>query len=265
MQGEKSSGKVVINIRDVSFSYNSTPTLDRVNISIGEGEFTALIGPNGSGKTTLLKLMCRVLTPKKGVIMLKGENLKEFNPKEIAKLIAYAPPGIPDPPGLTAFEVVLLGRYPWLKGSWWEGETDEKVAVESLKILGVLNLGDRLFSTLSSGEKQRVLLAKALAQETEILLIDEPVAYLDLKYQLEVMELLRKLSREGKTIIAAMHQVNLATQYCDKVIVLNRGRIVAAGKPEEVLTEQLIQEVYGVKALVRREGGRVFIVPLSPV
>ncbi len=243
---------VAIKVEGLVYRYNSSNALDGLTFEVKKGEFVGLVGPNGSGKTTLLKCLAKVLEPKEGVILLDGRDLRRMAPLEVARTCASVPSEFPADANLSVVDTVLLGRYPHLKGLWWESEEDEKVALESMKRMGISKLAGKRMGELSSGEKQRVLIAKALAQEAKVLLVDEPVAYLDLRYQLEIMDVLKKLTGGGVTIIAAMHQLNLATRYCDELIVLKQGRIVAFGKPEEVVGCDLIEDVYGVRVLVEK-------------
>lgn len=258
--------QVVIRVEGLSYRYNSVSALDGLTFEVRRGEFVGLVGPNGSGKTTLLKCLSRVLTPHGGVVMLDGREIRKMSPLEVARVCAFVPSEFPAGVSLPVVDVVLLGRHPHVKGVWWEDERDEEVAVEAMERLKISRFANRKLEELSSGEKQRVMLAKALSQEARVLLVDEPVAYLDIGFQLEIMEVLRRLADEGVTIIAAMHQLSLAARYCDKLIVLKKGRIVACGSPEEVISEELIEEVYGVRAFVQRVPGvGLVVVPVATV
>jgi len=258
------SSRVIIKVEDLVYRYDSVNALDGLTFEIERGEFVGLVGPNGSGKTTLLNCLSKLYTPQNGYILLDGHDLRELTPLEGAKIYAVVPSEFPVDMNISIVDTVLLGRYPHFEGFWWENERDEEIALNAMEKLNVSGFADRKLGELSSGEKQRVMIAKALAQEAKVLLIDEPVAYLDLGYQLEIMEMLRNLANEGVTILAAMHQLNLAVKYCDKLIVLKQGRVVACGKPEEVVTQRLIEDVYGVKSIVQKipEAGLV-IIPLS--
>ncbi|MGQ9721567.1 MAG: ABC transporter ATP-binding protein [Candidatus Jordarchaeum sp.] len=258
------SPEVIIRVEDLVYSFDSVKALDGLTFEINRGEFVGLVGPNGSGKTTLLNCLCKLRVPQEGSIHLNGHNLKDLSPLEGARIYAVVPSEFPADMNISIMDTVLLGRHPYFEGFWWENEHDEQIALDAMERLNILDFADRKLGELSSGEKQRVLIAKALAQEAKILLIDEPVAYLDLGYQLEVMEMLRRLADGGVTILAAMHQLNLAVKYCDKLIVLNKGKLVACGRPQDVVTQRLIEDVYGVKAIVKnipRAG--LTIIPLS--
>ncbi|MEM2136298.1 MAG: ABC transporter ATP-binding protein [Candidatus Jordarchaeaceae archaeon] len=258
------SDDAIIKVKDLVYSYDSVRALDGLTFEIYRGEFVGLVGPNGSGKTTLLKCLSKLYTPQEGSIELDGHDLRRLSQLEGARIYAVVPSEFTMDMNISITDAVLLGRYPYLEGLWWENERDEEIALEAMEKLNVLDFGSRKLGELSSGEKQRVLIAKALAQEAKVLLIDEPVAHLDLGYQMEIMEMLKSLARDGVTIIAAMHELNLAVKYCDKLIVLDKGRVVACGKPKDIVTQKLIEDVYGVKAIIQDipEVGLV-IIPLS--
>jgi len=252
-----------IEVRGVRFSYGSIPALKDVCFEVEEGEVVSLVGPNGSGKTTLLKCISRILKPKKGVILLNGDDLGKISSKELARLLGYVPQSSPGSFPLTVFETVLLGRRPHVR--WKLGKRDKEVVLHTLRLLELDNLALRMFGELSGGERQKVLIARALAQEPEVLLLDEPTSNLDLRHQLEVMQLITDIVREkGLAAIMAIHDLNLASMFSDKIIMLKEGRIFAAGKGEDVLNPENIWQVYGVKVMISYEPGRPYIIPLSP-
>ncbi|MEM3511166.1 MAG: ABC transporter ATP-binding protein [Candidatus Jordarchaeales archaeon] len=256
----------IIKVDGLSYRYNSTSALDGVCFEVEKGELVGLVGPNGSGKTTLLKCLSKVLSPREGVVLLEGRDICTLSPLEVAKICASVPSEFPADVNLPVVDAVLLGRHPHVRGVWWEDERDEEVAMKAMEHMKVSGFAGRRLGELSSGEKQRVMLAKALAQEAKILLVDEPVAYLDIGYQLEIMELLRRLADDGVTIIAAMHQLSLAARYCDKLVVLKKGKIVAFGRPEEVISEELIKDVYGVRAFVQKlPGVGLVVIPVATI
>jgi iron complex transport system ATP-binding protein len=238
-----------IAVSGLSFSYGRIKALKELSFTICGGEFIGVIGPNGSGKTTLLKCLCSILKPY-GSIYIDGVSISKYSAREIAKIISYIPPS-PLPGGLSVFDTVSLGRTPHMKGLWWESREDEDIIQHSLKALNLDELADRRVCELSSGEQQRVKVAKAIAQQPKILLVDEPTVHLDLKHQIEIMNILKDLTFKGLTVIAALHDLNLALTYSSKVIVLNSGRIVAYGNPRSVITEDLVEKVYGVKVRIR--------------
>lgn len=225
------------------------------------GEFIGLIGPNGSGKSTLLRLINGILKPKMGTIMMEGKDLDKMKVEEIAKVCANVPTQFTEDFNMSVQELVFLGRYPFAKGLWWDNKEDEGLVVDAMKKFGVYDLRDRRFSELSSGEAQRVLLAKAVVQCPRVMLVDEPSAHLDLKYKLEVMEHLRDLLSGNVTIIIASHDLNLLAKYCDKVMILSQGKIVAFGRPEEVITAEMVENVYGVEVMILKEGDDIYAIP----
>ncbi len=256
--------KTQITIEKVTFSYDSVKALRNISFEVKKGEFIGLLGPNGSGKTTLLRCLSKVLKPKNGVILIEGENIRNITLKKLAKIVAAVTSKSPDQFNLTVTDIVLMGRHPYSEGlKWWETPEDLDVVTQTMKLLNITGLSNRKLPELSDGEKQRVFIAKALTQEPKVLLIDEPTNHLDIKHQIKTLKLLRKLTSEGITVIAAMHDLNLAAWYCDKIILLNKGKITAIGPPVEVLKPEIIEKVYGVKAIVKHEATkRIVIIPL---
>jgi iron complex transport system ATP-binding protein len=253
--------KVSISIEGVQFGYNGTDVLKNVAFVGRPGEFIGLIGPNGSGKSTLLRLINGMLKPKMGTILMEGRDLDKMKVEEIAKVCANVPTEFSEDFNLSVQELVFLGRYPFAKGLWWDNKEDEGLVVDAMKKFGVYHLKDRRFSELSSGEAQRVLLAKAVVQCPRVMLVDEPSAHLDLKYKLEVMEHLRDLLSGNVTIVIASHDLNLLAKYCDKVMILSKGKIVAFGTPAEVITAQMVEAVYGVEVVILKEGDDIYAIP----
>jgi len=242
-----------LEIRDVSFSYESTPILADVTFSVDEGEFLGVMGPNGSGKTTLLRCMCKVLEPGVGAILIDGRDLKKFSRSEVAKSVGVVPQGPMVDAAFSVFEIVLMGRTSHIDRFGAESAKDLEAVEEAMKVTDTLHLADRTFDELSGGERQRVIIARALAQEPKVLLLDEPTVHLDIKYQLEVLGLIERLNKQtGIVIVAVFHDLNLASQHCDSIILLHNGRIEAIGPPEQVLTPESIRRVYGVDVVIRR-------------
>jgi iron complex transport system ATP-binding protein len=247
-----------ISLKNVFFSYFNGIGLKDINLSIEEGEMVGLIGPNGSGKTTLLKLISGVLAPNDGEIYLDGTNLKKLNRKTIAQRVAVVPQQFNLPFAFTVREVVGLGRTPFLK-MLADGEEEAKVVGQAMEAVEIEPLSGRLFNELSGGERQKVILAMALAQQPKLLLLDEPTAHLDINHQLEILELVRGLNPGSSknrqipgdekpiTTIAAMHDLNLASLYFERLILLKEGGIIADGTPQEVLTPKLLSEVFGIE------------------
>jgi iron complex transport system ATP-binding protein len=238
-----------------------------VTFSIDARELVGLLGPNGSGKTTLLKAISRALRPKVGAVYLNEEEVYQMKGREVAKSVAVVPQVGGVGFDLTALDVVLMGRHPHLGRFELEGERDLAIAREAMKMTKVWHLAERRVSELSCGERQRVMIARALAQEPKVLLLDEPTTHLDINCQLEIMDLLREICvRRGIAALAVLHDLNLASCYCDRLMLMKEGRIVAAGSVEEVLTSENVREVFGVDALVKRHPatGAPYVVPLPP-
>ncbi|HEX4346536.1 MAG TPA: ABC transporter ATP-binding protein [Vicinamibacterales bacterium] len=238
----------------VSFSYpgTSTPVLDGVAMQVGTGDIIGLLGPNGSGKTTLLKIISGMLVPSAGSIAIAGVPVASLSRRDLAKRLAVVPQDTQSAFDFTVLDIVLMGRYPHLGPFELEGVDDLAIAREVMTATGTAALETRRFATLSGGEKQRVVIASALAQASDILLLDEPTASLDLGYQFEVALLLQRLNRErGTTMIVSTHDLNLAASMCHKAVMLKDGRVLAHGPMETVLTAPNIRALYGVDADVR--------------
>ena len=254
-----------ITVQGVTFSYRSTPSLLGVSLELGDSEVLGLIGPNGSGKTTLLKCLNKILEPKQGTIMLDGQTIKKMSRLEVAKHLGYVPQSsVDNPEGLPVYEIVLMGRRPHI--SWHSSEEDRKKVWAALKVLNIEHIAMRNFFELSGGEKQRVLIARSLAQEANVLLLDEPTSKLDIRHQLEVMGLIRKLvSNEKLSATIAIHDLNLASKFCDRIVMMCDGKIFAAGKPSLVLNAENIRLVYGVDAEINYSGNSLYIIPIAPL
>lgn len=238
------------NFNDISWSVGSTPILHKMSESVPAGQVTALIGPNGSGKSSLLKILAGVTRPDSGTLDVGGQDWTGVSSKIKARTLAYVEQNAVPDRSLSVLDVVVLGRMPHRSLLAGSNTTDVKIARNMLERVGLTLFTDREFGTLSGGERQRTLIAKALAQQTDILVVDEPTNHLDIAAQLSALSMLRELSVSGVTVLTALHDLNLAAAFCDHVIVLDHGRFVASGPPAEVLTEELIRKVYGVESLV---------------
>ena len=249
-------------VEDVWASYGERAVLKGVDLNVERGTFVALAGPNGVGKSTLIRLVSGVIKPTRGIIKVAGIDVSELSARERARLVAVVPQDPELPRGAPALEVVLMGRNPHLGLLSWESDSDVRVAIEAMRMTHTEDFVDRPVDELSGGERQRVAIAVALAQQTPIILLDEPTANLDLAYQPVIMELMRSLVSSGKTILAAVHDLTLAAQFCDKVALMRCGASPTVGSPEETLTEENIKRVYGanVAILTHPETGKPVIV-----
>ncbi|NOY10637.1 MAG: ABC transporter ATP-binding protein [Archaeoglobi archaeon] len=254
---------VAVEVRDVSFRYGSRSVLEGVSFSAEEGEVTAVIGPNGAGKTTLLKMVAGLERPTSGSVLLDGTDVREMGREEVTRIVSYLPQENVIPGIMTVYEVVLLGRIPYL--TWRVKNRDLEVVDRVLAELGMESYAERLANQLSGGERQMVLIAQALVREPRVLLLDEPVSNLDIRNQLEILELVRRVTEErGVTTIVILHDLNLAARYADRLVVLNRGKVYASGSPREVLTTDLLPEVYGVEGRVE-VGEHIHVLPVKPI
>jgi iron complex transport system ATP-binding protein len=244
---------VVLKIDEIECSYGAVKVLTGLTFSIDGGSFTGIIGPNGSGKSTLLKSLSRVLKPVKGAVLLDEENLYSLDTREVAKRMAVVPQETAVNFSFKVKEVVIMGRSPHLGLFQSEGREDFEVARQAMELTNTYHLADRLITAISGGERQRVIIAKALTQEPKIILLDEPTSHLDINHQIEILNLLKRLNRENNlTIIAVFHDLNLAAQYCDNLVLMKSGSIFTLGEPEAVLTTDNIKEVYGASVLIRK-------------
>ena len=251
---------VNITIKSLTFGYNGSMILDNLNLVVEDSEVLGLVGPNGSGKTTLIKCMDKILKPK-GSILIDGRDIDTVSRTELAKRLGYVPQSSSTPLATTVFDTVLMGRRPHI--SWRVSDSDLDKVADILGLLHLENLAMRDFSQLSGGQKQKVLIARALAQEPEVLLLDEPTWSLDMKHQLEVMETIASLVKEKKiSAVMALHDLNLASMFVDKLAILKGGKIYAAGEPIDLLNAKNIRDVYGVEAVVMNNLDRPYIVPL---
>jgi iron complex transport system ATP-binding protein len=252
-------------IDGVSFRHEGAnrPTLDDVTFAIERGTTTAFIGPNGAGKSTLIQLLLSVLTPHAGTITLEQRALADWTRREVARRIGVVPQGEVEPL-YTVREIVAMGRYPYL-GPWQrEHDEDARAIARAMDRCDVSAFADRWLSTLSGGERQRVRLARALAQEPSVLVLDEPTTFLDIRHEMSTFELLRRLRGEGTTVVVATHNLNLAARYADTLALLEGGRVVALGTPDEVLTADRISAVYEWPvSIVRHADGAPQVDPRS--
>lgn len=257
---------VFLEISGISFRYKSVEVLENISFSIGEGEFVGILGPNGSGKTTLLKTISGLLKPYTGVVLLNGADIHRMASRDIARQMAVVPQDSVVAFDFTALDIVLMGRNPHLSKFQLENPRDLSIAKKALELTGVWHLADRPIAEVSGGERQRIVIARALAQEPRILLLDEPTLHLDIDSQIDVMDLLKNLCKKDRLIVmAVLHDFNLAARYCDKIILLHEKKIVSLGRAEEVLNKENMANVFGVEAIVKRHPmtDTLYVIPLS--
>ncbi len=240
-----------LEVKNISLSYNHHAVVKDLSFTLMPGEFVGLIGPNGSGKTSIIKALSRVLSPGSGEIVLDGKPLKLLSRHTLARCIGVVPQNASLPETFTVSEVVLLGRNPHLGFLGTESPKDLAVASWAMERTGVASLASRKIGELSGGERQRVTIARILAQEPESILLDEPTANLDINHQVEILDLIRSLCRERNiAVLIALHDLNIASQYCDRLILIKEGHVHAQGFPGEVITSANIKEVYGAENFV---------------
>ncbi len=245
------SSQSVYTIRDGCFGYTNTPVLDDINLSISRGKFYGLIGPNGSGKTTLLDMLATTTRPDRGEVLFKNRPVASYRRQELARLIALVPQDFTLGFDYTVFDVVLMGRHPHIPRFSNPSAKDLDLVENALTLMDITSLRDRAVTDLSGGEKQRVVVARALAQDTEVLILDEATSNLDIRHTIEIMRVIYgRVVKTAVTVVAAIHDLNLAAAFCDELVVLDKGRIVAGGPVQEILTNELIRQVFSVEGHV---------------
>ena len=242
-----------ISAQNLSYEIQAETLLEGVDLHADRGQLVGLIGPNGAGKSTLLRTISGILNYREGTVRLDGDDLKSLSSRDIAAGLALIPQIAPYTHGFTSIELVLMGRYPHLGRFQIEGKEDDRIARDSMRLTRTEQFADRTLDTLSGGERQRVFVSRALAQQPRVLLLDEPTSNLDVLHQLKVLDLVRQLVDDGLTAVAAIHDLNMAARYCDRLVLLKGGRVVAEGSPEEVLVPETIQSAFGVRAAVYRD------------
>jgi len=238
-------GRKMLQVENLSFKIKEKKILVQAGFQVHEGEFVGIIGPNGSGKSTLLKNVYKVLKPQEGKIMFMNRDLLTMSNREMAQQLAVVIQEQEASFDFTVEEVVMMGRHAKKKMMESENEADREIVHQTLRATGLYEIREQSFITLSGGEKQRAFIARALVQDTPCLLLDEPTNHLDIKYQLELMNLVKA---QKKTVVAVIHDLNIASMYCDRLYALKEGKIVASGTPKQVLTPEFIKEVYEVEA-----------------
>lgn len=242
-----------ISTQGLSYQVEAQTLLDGVDLHADSGQLVGLIGPNGAGKSTLLRAISGILRRQEGTVRLDGTDLQSISSKEVAARLALVPQIAPYTHGFTALELVLMGRYPHLGRFQIEGAEDDHIARDSMRLTEIEQFADRTLDTLSGGERQRVFVSRALAQQPRVLLLDEPTSNLDIFHQIKVLDLVRQLVDDGLTAVAAIHDLNMAARYCDRLVLLSEGRVLADGSPEAVLCPKVIESAFGVKSAVYRD------------
>ncbi|MGL5378748.1 ABC transporter ATP-binding protein [Clostridium sp.] len=241
-----------ISVKNLSVAYEDNIIIENMNLSIPKGKISIIIGANGCGKSTLLKTIARINKPKNGDIFINNKNIKGLKEKNIAKEVAFLPQGPVCPSGLTVRELVAFGRFPHQNIIGGLNKHDKEVINWAIEETGLKEFADREIENLSGGQRQRAWIAMTLAQETEIIMLDEPTTYLDMSYQLEVLEVLEKLNKEKKiTVVIVLHELNNASRFADNIIGLKKGSIICQGKPIDVINEESLKEIYGIDASLK--------------
>ncbi len=254
-----------LEVKNLSFSYNEDKVLEDINFKVEDGEFISVIGPNGSGKSTLLKLINNLYKPKSGNVLIYDKDVSGYKAKDLAKRIAMVPQDTNIEYEFPVEDIVLMGRHPYISRFQKEDDEDYAIVNEALKLTNTSYLKGRNINRISGGERQRVLIAKAIAQNPDLILLDEPTSHLDINYQMEIFKLLKKLNENKKTtIILVVHDINLASRYSDRVILLKGGKVLGIGKPSEVINNDNIEKAYNLKVAVEKNliTNSIYVTPL---
>jgi iron complex transport system ATP-binding protein len=254
----------IIEVENLSFGYYAGEILKDLNFEVTQGKFVGIAGPNGAGKTTLLNLLCGLLRPKAGSIRINSARIESYSVKKLAQKVAVVRQEFVPVFDFTVAEMVSMARTPYLGTFGFESKTDKKFIAEALEMTDTAQFASRPLAQLSGGERQRVFIARALAQNTAILLLDEPTSFLDLKHQVGIYDLLKKMQQEyGKTIVAVTHDINLTIQYADEALLLGTDSNYHIGKTKDVFSQQQIEKVFGVRTFTGRVGQESFFLPLG--
>ncbi|WP_086981148.1 Fe(3+) dicitrate ABC transporter ATP-binding protein FecE [Vibrio aphrogenes] len=240
----------MISTHKLQVSYGDTVIIKELSLTIPKGKITALIGPNGCGKSTLLKTLARIHKPKMGNVLLNNVPLNAYDDKELARELSLLPQMLVTPEGINVQRLVEYGRSPYLSHWGKLGVADKAYVAKAMQETGVSELALQPVESLSGGQRQRAWIAMILAQDTNIVMLDEPTTYLDLSHQIELMKIMREMNKQGKTVVVVLHDLNQACRYCDHLVILKQGELVAQGTPEHVFTETMLEEVFSLKAKV---------------
>ena len=251
--------------RDITIGYDKRVISERLSVQIPDDSFTVIVGPNACGKSTLLRALSRLLKPSTGDVVLDGKAISSYKPKEVARRLGLLPQSSIAPDGITVGDLVARGRYPHQKMIRQWSDADERAVLDAMESTGVSSLSSRLVDELSGGQRQRVWVAMVLAQQTPLLLLDEPTTFLDIAYQMELMELFSDLHRSGNTLVAVLHDLNHAARFATHIIAMKDGQVVAEGPPADVVTAELVHEVFGLQCIVAPDPvtGTPMVVPLG--
>jgi len=242
-----------ISFNNLSLGYGSHTVLENINLELPSGCITALLGPNGCGKSTLLKSITKILTPTKGEVKFQGKDISKIDTKIFSTQISLLPQVQPIPEGITVETLISYGRSPYT-GFWGKvTQSDKNFMYQVMEEVGVLELKDSYLNELSGGQRQRAWLAMVLAQDTPYILLDEPTTYMDINHQVELMSILRRLNKKGKTIIVVLHDINQAARYCDHLVLLKKGKLIAQGSPEKMITQDMMKDVFEIDTHIHKD------------
>ncbi|MGR5210826.1 Fe(3+) dicitrate ABC transporter ATP-binding protein FecE [Vibrio rotiferianus] len=243
----------MLETQNLSVAYGKHTIIPNLSVSIPKGKITALIGPNGCGKSTLLKTLVRINKPVSGEVIFEGKPLSSYGDKVLARSLSLLPQILVSPEGITVRKLVEYGRSPYISHWGKLGKEDQVIVEQAMHDTGVFEFADQPVESLSGGQRQRAWIAMVMAQDTEVVMLDEPTTYLDMSHQVELMKLMQQMNSKGKTVVVVLHDLNQACRYCDHLVVLEKGQLVAQGTPDEVFTETLLKRVFDLKARVFRD------------
>ncbi|HPP06642.1 MAG TPA: ABC transporter ATP-binding protein, partial [Syntrophorhabdaceae bacterium] len=257
--------EILFSLKNVYFSYKNKIVLSNISLDIKKGDFIGIIGPNGSGKSTLIRIMAGFLEPEEGIVLFKGKDIKRYHVKDLARDIAVLPQTIDVFYPYRVFDFISIARYPHIGWGLSEARKDDDFIANIMDIMEISHLKDRRITELSQGELQRVFIAQCIAQDPVVLILDEPVSHFDIRYQIKTLEILDGLGKEGMTIVMVLHDLNLASEFCKKIVLISEGTVFKVGTSQEVLTYKNIEHVYKTVVVVKENpiSNRPYIVPIS--